>query len=152
MKKKILIILLCGIFILGLTGCNETKNELEIGNKSDITISKSDVTMSIKDGTLTDEDTTLILKNKSKKILHYDEEYRIEIKKDKAWHKINTKLTCKDTLQTIKQNDSKEIELNWKNSYGKLPTGKYRIIKEVYFEKEVEQKFYISAEFNIDSN
>lgn len=35
MKKKILIILLCGIMILGVTGCRNSKNEFSIGSKSD---------------------------------------------------------------------------------------------------------------------
>ena len=151
MKKTILTILLCGILVLGLTGCGQ-KNELEIGDKSDITIFQNDVTMSIKDGTLTNEGTTLILKNESEKLLHYDEEYRVEIKKDGEWHKINDELYFNAPLWEVEPNNSKEIELNWKSGYGKLPTGKYRIVKEVYFENEIEQKFYISVEFNIDSD
>ncbi len=41
------------------------------------------------------------------------------------------------------------MKLNWEYEYGKLPKGDYRIIKEVYFEKEEDQKFYVSAEFTI---
>ena len=150
MKKPILIIFLCGILVLGLTGCG--KSNLEIGDKSDITISQSDVTMSIKDGTLTNEGTTLVLKNESEKLLRYDEEYRLEIKRDGEWHKINVELEFNEPLWEVEQNSSKEFELNWKYEYGKLPTGKYRIVKEVYFENEKDQTFYVSAEFNIDSD
>ena len=45
MKKKILTILLCGVMVLGMTGCGKQKNEFDIGNKSDIKISQNDVIM-----------------------------------------------------------------------------------------------------------
>ena len=150
MKKTIITILLCGVLMLGLTGCGKTKGEFEIGNKSDITISKNDITMSIKDGTLTNEGTTLVLKNDSDKLLRYGEEYRIEVKQDENWYNINTELEFNVPLWELETNSEKEIELNWKHSYGNLPSGEYRIIKQVYFENEEDQKFYISAEFNID--
>ena len=152
MKKIVLTILLCGVLVLGMTGCGKTKAEFEIGNKSNITISKNDITMSIKDGTLTNEGTTLILKNDSDKLLRYDEEYRIEVKQDENWYDINVELEFNQPLWELETNSEKEIELNWKYGYGKLPSGKYRIVKKVYFENEDDQKFYISAEFNIDSD
>ena len=143
MKKTIITILLCGVLMLGLTGCGKTKGEFEIGNKSDIT-------MSIKDGTLTNEGTTLVLKNDSDKLLRYSEEYRIQVKKDENWYNINVELEFNVPLWELETNSEKEIELNWEYSYGNLPSGEYRIIKQVYFENEEDQKFYISAEFNID--
>ena len=47
--------------------------------------------------------------------------------------------------------ETKEIELNWENGYGKLSKGNYRIIKSIDIEKENEifETFYISAEFTI---
>ena len=152
MKKTILTVLLCGVLMLGMTGCGKTKNEFDIGDKSDIIILENDVTMSIKDGTLTDTGTTIILTNNSDKLLHYDATYEIEIKQNGEWHKINVELFFNEPLWDVKENKSKEIELNWKNEYGKLATGEYRIIKEVYFENEIEQKFNIAVEFNIDSD
>ena len=66
MKKTILIIL-CGVMVLGLTGCGKPKNELDIGSKSNIKISQNDVTMTIKEGTLTNKSATLVLTNNSEK-------------------------------------------------------------------------------------
>ncbi len=150
MKKTILAILVCGILVIGLTGCGKTKNEFDVGDKSDIQTSQSDITLSIKDGTLTNIGATLILKNNSDKLLRYDEIYEIEIKQNGEWHKINAELDFNAPLWKLEQQSSKEIELNWEHGYGKLAKGEYRIIKEVYFEKESEQKFYISAEFTIE--
>ena len=65
MKKTILTILLCGVMVLGMTGCGKSKNEFDVG-KSDVQISQNnDVKMSIKDGTLTNTGATLVLTNNS---------------------------------------------------------------------------------------
>ena len=45
MKKTVLTILLCGVMVLGMTGCGKQKNEFDIGNKPDIKISQNDVIM-----------------------------------------------------------------------------------------------------------
>ena len=158
MKKTILTILLGGILILGLAGCektkNEDKNEFEIGNKSNIIISESDVTMSIKDGTLTDTGATIILTNNSDKNYQYGNPYVIEIKKDGEWHKINLELNFTLPAFYLKAGEFKEIELNWKEGYGKLANGTYRIIKNIDYEKEEGnfETFNIAVEFNIDSD
>ena len=68
MKKKLLIIFLCGVMALGVTGCGKSKNELDIGDKSDIKISQNDVIMTIKEGTLTNKSATLVLTNNNDKI------------------------------------------------------------------------------------
>ena len=75
MKKTILTILICGVMILGITGCGN-KNEFDVGSKSDITISQEDVSLTIKDGTLKNTGATLILKNNSNKNFQYGNPYR----------------------------------------------------------------------------
>ena len=81
MKKAILTILLCGVMVLGMTGCGKSKNEFDIGNKSDIKVSQNDVIMTIKEGTLTNKSATLVLTNNSAKNFQYGNPYEIEIKK-----------------------------------------------------------------------
>ncbi len=147
MKK---IILLCSILLLGIPGCGKTKAGLEIGKKSDITSKSSGITISIKEGTLTNEGITLILKNDTDKLLRYTEEYYVQVKQDNDWYNINAELFFTEPLWSLEAHGEKEINLNWKYSYGTLPKGKYRIIKKVYFENEKDQEFYISAEFNIE--
>ena len=154
MKKTILTILLCGFLVLGITGCGKTKNEFDIGGKSDIIISENDVTMSIKDGTLTDTSATIILTNNSDKDFQYGNPYEIEIKKDGEWHKINAELDFNLPAFDLKSGESKEIKLGWKYGYGKLASGTYRIIKSISYEKEEAnfETFNIAVEFNIDSD
>ncbi|MDO5556942.1 MAG: hypothetical protein Q4G05_01675 [Clostridia bacterium] len=148
MRKTILTILFCGVIIFGITGCGN-KTEFDIGNKSDIQISEQDVSLTIKEDTLKNTGATLVLKNFSDKTLKYDEVYEIEIEQDNEWYKINVEIDFNDPLWEVEQNESNELELKWEHGYGKLATGTYRIIKEVYFENDSEEKFYVSAEFTI---
>ena len=151
MKKTILTILLCGVMVLGMTGCGKQKNEFDIGNKSDIKISQNDVIMTIKEGTLTNKSATLILTNNSDKNFQYGTPYEIEIKKDGEWHKINVELNFTMPAFQLSARENNEIEINWENGYGKLEKGAYRIIKEIDYEYEEGKykSFNIAVEFTI---
>ena len=151
MKKTILTILLCGVMLLGMTGCGKQKNEFDIGNKSDIKISQNDVTMTIKEGTLTNKSATLVLTNNSDKNFQYGNPYEIEIKKDGEWHKINVELNFDMPAFPLSSKESKEIELDWENGYGKLAKGTYRIIKGINYEYEEGkyETFNAAIEFTI---
>ena len=151
MKKTILTILLCGVMVLGMTGCGKQKNEFDIGNKSDIKISQNDVIMTIKEGTLTNKSATLVLTNNSDKNFQYGNPYEIEIKKDGEWHKINVELNFDMPAFPLSSKESKEIELDWGNGYGKLAKGTYRIIKGINYEYEEGkyETFNVAIEFTI---
>lgn len=151
MKKKLLIIFLCGVMALGVTGCGKQKNEFDIGNKSDIKVSQNDVMMTIKEGTLTNKSATLVLTNNSDKNFQYGNPYEIEIKKDGEWHKINVELDFDMPAFPLSSKESKEIELDWENGYGKLAKGTYRIIKGINYEYEEGkyETFNVAIEFTI---
>ena len=151
MKKTILTILLCGVMVLGMTGCGKQKNEFDIGNKSDIKISQNDVIMTIKEGTLTNKSATLVLTNNNDKNFQYGNPYEIEIKKDGEWHKINVELYFNMPVFQLSAKESKEIELDWENEYGKLAKGTYRIIKGIDYEYEEGkyETFNVTIEFTI---
>jgi len=152
MIRKILITLLCGVMIFSITGCVQNKNKFEIGEKSNIEIVEKEVTLSVKENTLTNTGVTLILKNDSNVDVQYGNPYEMEIKKDGEWYKINVELYFTLPAFTLKSKETKEIKLNWENSYGHLAKGKYRIIKGVDIEKEdgTFESFYVSTEFNIE--
>lgn len=151
MKKTILTILLCGIMVLVMAGCEKQKNEFDIGDKSNIKISRNDVIMTIKEGTLTNKSATLVLTNNSDNNFQYGNPYEIGIKKDGEWHKINAELYFNLLLFQLSAKESKEIELDWENGYGKLAKGTYRIIKEIDYEyKEGKyETFNVAVEFTI---
>lgn len=151
MKKIILTILLCGTIILVMAGCEKQKNKFDIGDKSDIKIAKNDVIMTIKEGTLTNKSATLVLTNNSDNNIQYGNPYKIEIKKDGEWHKINVELYFNLSLFQLSANESKEIDLDWENGYGKLAKGTYRIVKEIDYEYKEEkyETFNVAVEFTI---
>ena len=151
MKKTILTILLCGVMVLGMTGCGKQKNEFDIGNKSDIKISQNDVIMTIKEGTLTNKSVTLILTNNSDRKIQYGSPYEIEIKKNGEWYKINAKLNFTLPLFILESKKKSQFKLNFEEGYGKLPSGTYRVIKKIDKEKEdgLFDSFYVSTEFTI---
>ena len=151
MKRVTLIALMCVCVVLGMTGCGKQKNEFDIGNKSDIKISQNDVIMTIKEGTLTNKSATLVLTNNSDKNFQYGNTYEIEIKKDGEWHKINVELYFDMPAFPLSSKESKEIELDWENGYGKLAKGTYRIIKGIDYEYEEGKykSFNIAVEFTI---
>lgn len=150
--KKIITILMCITVIFVITGCKKRDNQLNIGKKSDIKITKGDVTLSIKEGTLTKKGATLILTNNSDKNFSYGEPYEIEVKKDDVWHKINVELSFILPSYSLTANESVEIELDWEEGYGVLPSGTYRIIKDIDYEQTNGnfQIFTIASEFTIE--
>ena len=152
MKKTILTILVCGFMVLGLTGCGTNKNEFDIGKESNIEIVEKAVSLTVKENTLTETGATLILKNDSDVDVEYGNPYEMEIKKDGKWHKINVELNFTLPAFILKSKDTKELELNWENGYGKLAPCDYRIIKSIDIEKEdgTFDTFYVSAEFTIE--
>ena len=152
MKKTMLAILLCGVMVLGITGSGSS-NTFDVGNVSDVEISNNNgVTLSIKDDTLKNTGATFILKNDSDVDVEYGNPYEMEIKKDGEWHKINVELNFTLPAFILKSKETKELELNWENGYGKLASGDYRIIKSIDVEKAdgTFDTFYVSAEFTIE--
>ena len=138
MKKLIILVL---ISLLILTGCS---SNLE---KSNIKVENNDIEFIIKENTLTRSTVTLILKNNSDKSLYFGDPYEIEVYEDSSWRKIEADMYFNMPLYELKPGEEKELDFNWEHGYGRLNRGKYRIIKDVYFEKE--EKFYIGCEFTI---
>ena len=149
--KKILTILICGFMVLGLTGCGSSKNEFNVGEQSTIETKTSDVTLTLKEGTLTNTGATFILKNEGNINYNYGPAWEIEMKQDNEWHKIDVVLNFNSPSYQLSVNESKELNINWENSYGKLASGEYRFIKHIDIEKEdgTFEDFYVSAEFTI---
>ena len=148
MKKKLLSILLLIFLSMGLTGCKTSI----IGGVSSIKITNSnDITLSIKEDTLTSTSATLILQNNSEETFHYGNVVSIEVKKNNKWHEINTTLHFRYPNISITPGETKEIEVNWKNSYGKLEKGTYRFIKTLFLGNVNDNNtLNITTEFNID--
>ena len=77
-------------------------------------------TMTIKEKNLTNKGATLVLTNNSDKNFQYGNPYKIEIKKDGEWHKINVEVYFDMPAFQLSAKESKRIVLDWENGYGKL--------------------------------
>lgn len=150
-KHIIFFIFICEIIIFCVTGCYKNKDEFNTGAVSNIKSYNNNISVTIKENTLTNTGLTLIVKNNSDQVLYYGNQYEIEIKHKEKWHKINVELAFDEPLWELDKHKETEIEINWKNGYGNLPSGEYRLIKKAYFEDKKENKIntYILTEFTI---
>lgn len=151
MKKTILTILLCGVIVLGLTGCG--KEKMEVGDKSDKVIEDNGISLTVKENTITKDGATFILSNNTDTSIIYGQYFELEIYKNNEWHVINLEVLFDDIGYILNAQESKELDVNWKNTYVNLDSGKYRLIKKATFENQTgenyKESFYISSEFEI---
>ena len=101
-----------------------------------------EVTMQLKENTLTSTGLTMIIKNQSGINLQYGNPYIIEEYKNGYWKTVSPINEISFTLPSyeLAKNESKELNINWKQGYGKLK-GKYRLVKDFDYE---ENDKYIS--------
>ena len=136
--KKLIAILLSLVFILGLVCCSQetTYQSTEIPN------------VSIRILNVSPSGATIIIKDTNDKPFVYGEWYKIEKESNGKWYEVKTIIDdygFEDIGYLIKENSkNKELTLNvdWKWLYGELPTGQYRLLKQV-------DNKYISVEFDI---
>lgn len=157
--KKILIVLTSVVIILSLTGCgnkvdNQTKEEIKIGEESNLNITDKDVSLKIKEGTLTNSGATLILENDSDITISFGEGFGLEIEQNDKWYALETihDYVINLPLYNLKPKELKEMAFSWGYVFGKLPKGKYRVTKSITleFENDNKEKTYITCDFNID--
>lgn len=146
--KKLLVVLLGSILLLGVTGCG--KNNFDIGEESDVEVVDKYVSFEIDDETLTETSTTVVFRNNSEYTVSYGTPYELEMKKNGKWHKINVSLFFNLPLMSLNSGESTNLEFNWAESYGELAKGEYRIIKKITVEiPNQPESFYVSSEFTI---
>ena len=136
--KKLIAILLSLVCIFCLIGCSQetTYQSTEIPN------------VSIRILNVSPSGATIIIKDTNDKPFEYGEWYKIEKESNGKWYEVETIIDdygFEDIGYLIEENSkNKEITLNvdWKWLYGELPTGQYRLLKQV-------DNKYISVEFDI---
>ena len=132
MKKKLLLNLLFLIVIFFITGCH-----------SEEMYDKNDITITIKNGSLTKTGATIIITDISGQKNTYSDWFRIE-KNNNGWKKLEGNDSWFNlNSYYIDENNQIIFEHNWKDIYGELDDGKYRLVKKV-------DNKYISVDFTID--
>lgn len=109
--------------------------------------SVDNVSLQIKEGTLTREGVTIIIADKNDYPYVYSENYTLEKLENGEWKVLEpTTLDSRDLGHKANNEGIVEMDINWKQGYGELENGKYRISKQVI---EGNPDTVISAEFEI---
>lgn len=109
-----------------------------MANINEISGTDIEIIMQLKENTLSNTGLTMIFKNQSNIDLGYGNPYTIEKYQNGYWKTVNLINDMYFTMPSYQLNigDSKEININWEYGYGKLSTGKYRIVKDFAYEKD----------------
>ncbi len=141
--RKILAMLI-GAGMICLGGCGvklgeEFKEEVNALNGAKIQVSE--------------EKTTPVgiafeIHNQSDKDLNYGQDYSIQKEKDGRWYVVEPSNPVAVTMELlwVPSGSEETMEVNWEDSYGKLPKGHYRIIKSFADE---QKGYYLAGEFTI---
>lgn len=131
--------------------CLKNEHKLD-GEANSLDTVKDKVRLEVKEGTLKKTKATFILKNDSDVNITYGNEYKIEKKIDDNWQELEGKLAFNLPAYNLKYMDSVELKLDWKNGYGFLDKGQYRLVKSVSVEKVdgSKEEFNIYGDFSID--
>jgi len=111
--------------------CSLSSKKCEYYNKREITNVKN-VSISISDISLTG--ATVTIKDTNKKPYVYGEWYRIEKEDNGEWFALETKIEnygFNDLGYEVDKNNEVKFVIDWKELYGELPLGSYRIVKQV---------------------
>lgn len=152
MKKNILFLLLT---ILCLSACSSKTNGLE--ESSYIINDNADTTVSIVDGSVTSESLSMeISYNGSLNNMEINPFFYLECYEDGKWYTLNYLDTYNsNALQTpfiVEQEEPKTVSFYFKNKYGTLPSGTYRVIVICSEPNSAEgsNKSNITASFEIE--
>lgn len=149
--KKLIAIVLCLVITLSLVGCGN-KMKYSDSNVTEVN-TYPNVSLELHEDTITNGLLTLTLTNNNDFDIEsgnlYD--FGIEVLNKDKWQSIeigerdNTADACSFyTGQHL-------IQFNISEIYDELPSGHYRLVKCFWSEKEgLENKFYLSAEFDVE--
>ena len=129
--------------------------EVKLKDESKYRITNEALNISIKKNSVTQVEVILDIKNDTNYTYTYGQSYTIEKYVDGKWYVIEPKndLVFNSIGYTIKPKEIKKIKINWEYHYGKLPSGKYRIVKDVFRNIDIpvdeSDNYYIASEFTI---
>lgn len=163
MKSKVLFLMLIILISLSIFGCSpqkttETKNyrntKISFLNETPYTVTNdfSGASISIAEFSSDNKFITIDITYSGDYTLSYGTSYEIEALIGSKWYTINyDKLDHTGIAYHIKDGESRSEIYNL-TRYGELPTGHYRIVKEVldFIETDNYTKHHLTAEFDIE--
>lgn len=108
------------------------------------------VSMKVKEGTVSNKGLTVIITDTSDRENIYGTFYRIDVYKNGEWVEVNRKSDMAFTSIGLypDENNTLELDISWLNYYGRLSSGRYRVVKSTSVAGEGTEHF-ITAEFKI---
>lgn len=93
---------------------------------------EDEIFIQVNESTLSNNSATVVIQNKNKNLIQYTDDYIIEKKENYDWIKLQQK-NAEPTSTVVKKTNNEiiEIKINWKNRYGDLEKGTYRIVKNI---------------------
>ena len=125
---------------------NTTRNEIyENSNSQNSSNSKNveSVEIKVEENTITSSGLTIIITDNNEEQYGWGESYGIQEKVNGEWKKLKANTDFNSVAYLLDENHQIRQNINWVNSYGKLPNGIYRI------EKEADGNVFYSNEFII---
>ena len=147
--RKYIALVLALVCVLGLVDYStDNSGALKTTEESTHTISAdSDVIFTVDEHTT--EQATCTIENKSEQEIVYDYSYGIEVKQNGKWYGIEHGKMMVQTIQIALNPGEKETFVcNWKDGYGVLPKGTYRIVKNTTISES--ESVWLSAEFSVE--
>ena len=131
MKKKIFLKLIVVVCLFIITGCGKS-TKLDLETKSYKSTEVKNVSVNISDISLTG--ATITIKDTNEEPYIYGEWYKIEKEDNGKWKELEVKdknYGFNDLGYKVNKDNEVKFVLDWKELYGELPLGSYRIVKEV---------------------
>ncbi|NLJ90619.1 MAG: hypothetical protein GX323_06935 [Clostridiales bacterium] len=127
---------------------------LEASQHEDLS-DNSSIKMEVEEGSASPLGLKLTLKNLSKKEIAFNEEYTLEKKLGDSWYKVPFQVDdhrCGGIGYELPFLQSRKLDLNWKDIYGELEPGNYRIIKDFNDSRRQSSynRTYIASEFALE--
>lgn len=128
---------------------NTYKNNIEKLNHSNEKINwkEEKVKMTVKDISKDKTEATLVIEDKNDKPASWDNNYSVQkLSEENIWYNLKSNITT-ETLMKIAspdENGTTIINLNWKEKYGELKNGTYRIVKNKNFKTLYSEQFIVN--------
>lgn len=129
---RLLVLIIISIFIILISIGLINKNSIKISESQYIYLEKqNNLYLEIDKNSITNTSLKYKIYNNTNKELYYGVNYEIEFLQNDKWKKYNILSSWIDLAVILKPNSTNEEKVEWKDTYGKLSKGKYRIIKNV---------------------
>ena len=124
---------------IGSNEIYENSNSQNSSNSKNV----ENVEIKVEENTITSSGLTIIITDNNEEQYGWGESYGIQEKVNGEWKKLKANTDFNSVAYLLDENHQIRQNINWVNSYGKLPNGIYRI------EKEADGNVFYSNEFII---